>query len=241
MGIELLGFAGGQTRLPPRLFSFLLGVTIRANRSLVPERRIMHTLIKLPYAYDALEPHVDAKTVEIHHTKHHQSYVDKLNAALEGQENLRGFSSLDLVKSLEVVPESIRTVVRNNAGGDACHSMFFTGIGPNKGGVPHGQLAEAINSTFGGFDAFKTQFTAAAMSVFGSGWAWLSANAQGRLEITTTPGHDSPWMVGNTPVLVFDVWEHSYYLKHQNRRAEAVAAFWNVVDWDVAAKRFKGE
>ena len=200
----------------------------------------MHTLIKLPYAYDALEPFLDARTMEIHHTKHHQTYVDKLNAALEKHPQLQSLSSEELIADLAKVPEDVRTAVRNNAGGDANHVMFFTMLGPNRGGQPVGKLAAAINAEFGDFEQFQKKFAAAAAAHFASGWAWLSADASGHLQIETTPGHDSPIMAGRKPILVLDVWEHAYYLKHQNRRADSIAAWWNVMDWEKAEQRFAG-
>jgi superoxide dismutase, Fe-Mn family len=200
----------------------------------------MHTLIKLPYAYDALEPHIDARTMEIHHTKHHQTYVDKLNAALEKHPQLQSLSSVELIADLSRVPEDIRTAVRNNAGGDANHVMFFTMLGPKRGGRPVGKLAAAIDAQFGGFEAFQKQFAAAAVGHFASGWAWLSLDRAGKLLIETSPGHDSPIMAGRKPILVLDVWEHAYYLKHQNRRADSVAAWWNVLDWEQAERNFVG-
>lgn len=199
---------------------------------------VMHTLTPLPYAYDALEPYIDARTMEIHHTKHHQTYVDKLNAALEKYPELQSLSSVELVSDLTRVPEDVRTAVRNNAGGDANHVMFFTMLTPKGGGRPVGKLAGAIDAAFGDFAAFQQKFAAAAASHFASGWAWLSVGPDGKLLIETTPGHDSPWMGGRKPILVLDVWEHAYYLKHQNRRADSIAAWWNVVDWDHAERKF---
>jgi Fe-Mn family superoxide dismutase len=200
----------------------------------------MHTLTKLPYAYDALEPHIDARTMEIHHTKHHQTYVDKLNGALEKHPELFKLSVVELIADLGRVPEDIRTVVRNNGGGHANHEMFFTMLGPNCGGRPVGRLAAAIDTTFGGFEPFQQQFAAAAVAHFASGWAWLSAEDGGKLRIETTPGHDSPVMAGRRPILVLDLWEHAYYLKHQNRRGDSVAAWWNVLDWQQAERNFAG-
>jgi Fe-Mn family superoxide dismutase len=200
----------------------------------------MHPLVKLPYAYDALEPYIDAKTMEIHHTKHHQTYVDKLNAALEKYPELQSLSSEELIADLSRVPEEIRTVVRNNAGGDAAHVMFFSMLSPNGGGKPVGKLAEAIDAAFGSYEDFQKKFAAAAMGHFASGWAWLSVDKSGKLIIETTPGHDSPIMAGRRPILVLDVWEHAYYLKHQNRRADSIAAWWNVINWEIAEKKFAG-
>jgi Fe-Mn family superoxide dismutase len=201
---------------------------------------IMHTLTKLPYAYDALEPHIDARTMEIHHTKHHQTYVDKLNGALEKHPQLFSVSLRELIADLSRVPEDIRTVVRNNGGGHANHEMFFTMLGPKRGGRPVGKLAAAIDATFGDFEGFQQKFAAAAVAHFASGWAWLSLDGGGKLLIETTAGHDSPVMAGRRPILVLDVWEHAYYLKHQNRRGDSVAAWWNVLDWEQAERNFAG-
>ena len=200
----------------------------------------MHTLTKLPYAYDALEPHIDARTMEIHHTKHHQTYVDKLNAALEKHQQLFSLSVVDLIADLDRLPDDIRTIVRNNGGGHANHALFFTMLGPKRGGGPVGKLAAAIDATFGDFQQFQQKFAAAAVGHFASGWAWLSADGGGKLLIETTPGHDSPVMVGRRPILVLDVWEHAYYLKHQNRRGDSVGAWWNVLDWEQAERNFAG-
>ncbi len=200
----------------------------------------MHTLTKLPYAYDALEPHIDARTMEIHHTKHHQTYVDKLNGVLEKHPQLFSLSAVELITDISRVPEGIRTVVRNNGGGHANHEMFFTMLGPKRGGRPVGKLAAAIDATFGDFEQFQQKFTAAAVAHFASGWTWLSLDGGGKLLIETTPGHDSPVMAGRQPILVLDVWEHAYYLKHQNRRGDSVAAWWNVLDWEQAERNFTG-
>jgi Fe-Mn family superoxide dismutase len=175
----------------------------------------MHSLMKLTYAYDALEPHVDARTMEIHHTKHHQAYVDKLNAALEKHSDLQSLSVVDLISDLDHVPEVIRTAVRNNGGGHANHSLFFALIAPGGGDKPQGELADAIDATFGSFDAFQEKFTEAALGRFGSGWAWLSADENGKLIVESTPNQDSPLMSGRTPILGVDVWEHAYYLKYE--------------------------
>ena len=190
----------------------------------------------LPYAHDALEPHIDARTMEIHHGKHHQAYVDNANKALAGTE-WENASVEDVVKALDKLPEDKRGPVRNNAGGHANHSLFWTVIGPNGGGAPSGALGSAIDAAFGSFDAFKEQFAAAAMGRFGSGWAWLVKDGSG-VAITSTPNQDSPLTEGKTPLLGLDVWEHAYYLNYQNRRADYVAAFWNVVNWDEVARRF---
>lgn len=195
-----------------------------------------YSLPSLPYAYDALEPHIDARTMEIHHTKHHQTYITNVNKAIAGT-NLENKSVEDLIRDLASVPENIRTVVRNNGGGHANHSLFWTIMGPKCGGAPTGDLAKAIDSTFGGFDKFKEQFAAAAASRFGSGWAWLSLD-KGGLKIESTANQDSPLMEGRQPVLGLDVWEHAYYLHYQNRRPDYVAAWWNVVNWDAVAQRY---
>ena len=191
----------------------------------------------LPYDYAALEPSIDEQTMRIHHDKHHGTYVNNLNAALENQPNLQGKSIEELLRDINSVPENIRTAVRNNGGGHANHSMFWEIMAPNAGGQPSGALAEAINSSFGGLDAFKEQFTKAATTRFGSGWAWLLADG-GRLEITSTANQDSPLMEGRVPILGLDVWEHAYYLKYQNRRPEYINAWWNVVNWNAVAERF---
>ena len=191
----------------------------------------------LPYDYAALEPSIDEQTMRIHHDKHHGTYVTNLNAALENQPNLQGKSIEELLRDINSVPENIRTAVRNNGGGHANHSMFWEIMAPNAGGQPSGALAEAINSSFGGLDAFKEQFTKAATTRFGSGWAWLLADG-GRLEITSTANQDSPLMEGRVPILGLDVWEHAYYLKYQNRRPEYINAWWNVVNWNAVADRF---
>lgn len=191
------------------------------------------TLPALPYDFAALEPHIDARTMEIHHGKHHQAYINNLNAALEGKADLQGLSLDELLaNNLARVPESIRMAVRNNGGGHHNHSLFWQMIAPNAGGNPTGKIAEAINSTFGSFDAFKTQFADAAAKRFGSGWAWLVVGADGKLQIYSTANQDSPLMEGHKPVLGLDVWEHAYYLNYQNRRPDYVSAFWNVVNWN---------
>lgn len=191
----------------------------------------------LPYANDALEPHIDAQTMEIHHDRHHNTYVTNLNAALENAPELQGKSLEDLIANLEAVPESIRTAVRNNGGGHANHSLFWEVIGPNGGGQPTGALADAINSELGGFDKFKEDFAKAATTRFGSGWAWLVVK-DGKLAVTSTPNQDSPIMEGQTPLLGLDVWEHAYYLKYQNKRPDYISAFWNVVNWEEVGKRY---
>lgn len=194
-------------------------------------------LPQLPYAYDALEPHIDKETMNIHHTKHHNTYVTNLNNALEGNEELLSKTVEEVVANLDAVPEAARTAVRNNGGGHANHSLFWQVISPNGGGEPNGELAEAINSKFGGFEGFKEEFSKAATTRFGSGWAWLVVN-NGELEVTSTPNQDSPLMEGKTPILGLDVWEHAYYLNYQNRRPEYIGAFWNVVNWEEVSKRY---
>ena len=195
------------------------------------------TLAPLPYAYDALEPHLDARTMEIHHAKHHQAYITNLNKALEGHPDLQKKSVEELLRGLPSVPEAIRTAVRNNAGGDANHTLFWSVMKPNGGGEPTGPLAEGIAKKFGGFAKFKEQFTEAAMKRFGSGWAWLVKDKTGELAVVSTANQDSPLSDGQMPLLGLDVWEHAYYLKYQNRRVEYVAAWWNVVNWDAVARR----
>jgi superoxide dismutase, Fe-Mn family len=196
-----------------------------------------YTVPDLPYAFDALEPHIDAKTMEIHHDKHHAAYVTNLNNAIQGTD--LGNQSIEaLVAAIDKVPENIRTVVRNNGGGHANHSLFWTVMGPKAGGQPSGPLADAITSDLGGFDAFKEAFAKAATTRFGSGWAWLSIGPGGKLVVESTPNQDNPLMHGNKPILGLDVWEHAYYLKYQNRRPEYIAAFWNVINWPAVAERF---
>ena len=195
------------------------------------------SLPQLPYEYDALEPHIDKETMNIHHTKHHNTYVTNLNAALEGQEDLAGKSLEELLANIESVPENIRTAVRNNGGGHANHSLFWELLSPNGGGEPTGELAEAIAAKFGSFESFKEEFAKAATTRFGSGWAWLTVK-DGELELYSTANQDSPLMEGKTPILGLDVWEHAYYLNYQNRRPEYIASFWNVVNWDEVSKRY---
>ena len=196
-----------------------------------------YELPALPYAHDALEPHIDARTMEIHHGKHHQAYINNVNGALEGNEELAGKSVEDLVSDLDSVPEDIRGAVRNNGGGHANHSLFWSVMGSGKGGEPGGDLGAAIDATFGSFDAFKDAFAQAGATRFGSGWAWLVVDG-GNLAVTSTANQDSPLMEGKTPILGLDVWEHAYYLNYQNRRPDYIGAFWNVVDWDAVAARF---
>ena len=196
------------------------------------------TLPELPYPQDALEPHIDARTMGIHHDKHHAAYTNNLNAAIEKHPELASKSAEELVKDLSNVPSDIRTAVQNNGGGFLNHNLFWEVMGPNGGGSPSGELAAAINSTFGSLDSFKEQFASAAGTRFGSGWAWLVADANGGLKVYSTANQDSPLMNGDTPLLGLDVWEHAYYLNYQNRRPDYVKAFWNVVSWDAVAKRY---
>ena len=189
-----------------------------------------HQLPPLPYDFAALEPHIDAQTMQIHHGKHHQAYVNNLNAALEKHPDLQGKSAEDLIRNLSAIPEDIRTAVRNNGGGHVNHTMFWKLMSPKGGGSPSGPVANAINAAFGSFDTFKEQFTKAGMGRFGSGWAWL-IDGNGKLAIESTPNQDSPIMEGKKPILGVDVWEHAYYLKYQNRRGDYLGAWWNVVNW----------
>jgi Fe-Mn family superoxide dismutase len=195
------------------------------------------TLPPLPYAYDALEPHIDARTMEIHHTKHHQAYVNNLNAAIEKAPELAGKSLDDLMRGINSVPEAVRAAVRNNGGGHWNHTMFWEIMSAGKGGEPAGKLADAIKSAFGDFSKFKEQFAAAGTGRFGSGWAWL-INDGGKLSIASTPNQDNPLMDGKTAILGLDVWEHAYYLKYQNKRPDYIAAWWNVVNWEAVTRRF---
>jgi Fe-Mn family superoxide dismutase len=201
-----------------------------------------YSLPQLPYANDALEPHIDGRTMEIHHTKHHQAYIDKVNAAIAGS-NLESKSIEDLISDLAAVPDEKRGAVRNNGGGHANHSLFWTIMGPNAGGTPSGDLAAAIDSDLGGFNAFKEAFSNAGATRFGSGWAWLVVK-DGKLAVGSTANQDSPLMgesvagLSGTPILGLDVWEHAYYLKYQNRRPDYIAAFFNVINWDAVADRF---
>ncbi len=197
-----------------------------------------YTLPKLPYAYDALEPNIDARTMEIHHTKHHQGYVNKVNAALEGT----AFADKpieEVLRNINQIPADKKTAVTNNGGGHANHSLFWQIMTPNAEKAPKGDLANAINGAFDSFDNFKSVFSNAAATRFGSGWAWLIVNKGGKLEVISTPNQNSPLMDGNTPVLGLDVWEHAYYLKYQNRRPDYIAAFWNVINWNKVAENFK--
>lgn len=197
-----------------------------------------YELPPLPYAFDALEPHIDAQTMEIHHDRHHATYVNNLNAALEGHDDLSSKSVEDLISNLDAVPENIRTAVRNNGGGHANHSLFWTILSPNGGGNPTGEVADAINESFGSYEKFKEEFAKAAAGRFGSGWAWLIVD-NGKLAITSTPNQDSPLMEGKTPILGLDVWEHAYYLKYQNKRPDYIQAFFNIINWDEVNRRYK--
>jgi Fe-Mn family superoxide dismutase len=195
-----------------------------------------HELAPLPYAFDALEPHIDAQTMQIHHGKHHAAYVNNLNAALEKHPELQGKSVEDLIKDLSALPEAIRTAVRNNGGGHVNHTMFWQLMGPNGGGAPTGKVADAINGAFGSFDAFKEQMNKGGATRFGSGWVWLVDNG-GKLVVESTANQDNPMMEGKRPIMGIDVWEHAYYLKYQNRRPDYLAAWWSVVNWDAVAGR----
>jgi Fe-Mn family superoxide dismutase len=199
-----------------------------------------YELPKLPYAYDALEPHIDARTMEIHHTKHHQSYITNLNKAIKriGNAELESKPIEALIGDLNALPEKVRRAVRNNGGGHANHSFFWKIMGPKAGGEPKGKLADDIKSTFGSFAAFKEKFADAGIKRFGSGWVWLVKNKQGELAITSTPSQNSPLMQGDKPLLGLDVWEHAYYLLYQNRRPDYIKAWWNVVNWDAVAKNY---
>lgn len=197
------------------------------------------TLPPLPYDYNALEPHIDEQTMRLHHDKHHATYVNNLNAALESQPDLQNKSIEDLLAGVERLPESVRTPVRNNGGGHANHTLFWELMAPGGSKEPDGELASAIESTFGGFANFKEQFTKACTGRFGSGWGWLIADRSGKLSIESTANQDSPLMTGKIPVLGCDVWEHAYYLKYQNRRPDYVAAWWNVVNWTEVGRRFE--
>ncbi len=196
-------------------------------------------LPELPYAYDALAPHIDARTMEIHHQKHHGGYVAKLNAALEGHSQLTGRPIDELLRDIQSVPEGIRQAVINNGGGHANHSLFWSIMSGSGGGRPQGELADAITTTFGSFEEFQEKFTAAALNRFGSGWAWLGFDSSGKLHVGSTANQDSPLMHGHLPILGLDVWEHAYYLNYQNRRPDYVAAWWNVVDWGRVAELYK--
>ncbi len=198
-----------------------------------------HELPPLPYAYDALEPHIDSQTMQIHHDKHHAAYVNNLNTALEKYPDLQGKDAEDLIRNLDSVPEDIRTAVRNNGGGHVNHTMFWQIMGPNGSGQPTGALADAINDTFGSFDEFKKQFNDAGTKRFGSGWVWLVRTGDGKLQIVSTANQDNPLSEGHYPILGNDVWEHAYYLKYQNRRPDYLNAWWNVVNWEEVNRRFE--
>jgi Fe-Mn family superoxide dismutase len=195
------------------------------------------TLPDLPYAYDALEPHIDEQTMRIHHDKHHAGYVKKLNAALEGNSDLQNKNVEDILRNIEQVPENIRTAVRNNGGGHANHSLFWEIMSPNGGGEPSGALADAIKKAFGDFNSFKEKFSTAAGGQFGSGWGWLVVG-NGGVDVISTANQDSPYMQGKTPILGLDVWEHAYYLKYQNKRPDYISNWWNVVNWGEVSKRY---
>jgi Fe-Mn family superoxide dismutase len=197
-----------------------------------------YTLPPLPYDYAALEPYIDAKTMEIHYTKHHQAYITNVNNALKDHPDLQGKPIEALISNLAAVPESIRTVVRNNGGGHANHSLFWLLMKPNGGGNPTGAIAGAIDSELGGFDKFKEAFTKAGVTRFGSGWAWLVKGKDGKVAVTSTANQDSPLMEGQTPLLGVDVWEHAYYLKYQNKRPDYIGAWWNTINWDEVNKRY---
>jgi superoxide dismutase, Fe-Mn family len=197
-----------------------------------------YTLPPLPYDYAALEPHIDAKTMEIHYTKHHQTYITNLNNALKDHPTLQGKTIDELISHLDLVPEAIRPVVRNNGGGHANHSFFWQIMKPGGGGDPTGPLAQAITAELGGFTSFKEAFAKAGLGRFGSGWAWLIVGKDGKLAVTSSPNQDSPIMEGLTPLLGVDVWEHAYYLKYQNRRADYITAWWNTLNWDEIGRRY---
>ena len=195
-----------------------------------------YSLPDLPYDYSALEPHIDAKTMEIHHTKHHQTYVDKLNAAIEGKDNLQYDHVDDLLKNFDSVPEDVKGAVRNHGGGHSNHTLFWSIMGPDAGGEPSGEVASAIDDGFGSFKEFREKFNTAATTHFGSGWAWLVLDA-GKLDVISLPNQDSPLITGKVPILGLDVWEHAYYLKYQNKRPDYIEAWWNVVNWDAVNER----
>ena len=193
----------------------------------------------LPYAYDALEPHIDKETMTLHHDKHHQAYVTNLNAAIEKHPELGSKSPSELIKDLNALPEDIRAAVRNNGGGHVNHSMFWEIMKPGGGGVPTGRLAEAIDTAYGGFEAFKTAFNDAGVKRFGSGWTWLVKTSDGKLAVVSTANQDNPMSEGHTPIMGNDVWEHAYYLKYNNRRPEYLAAWWNTINWEMVTQRFE--
>ena len=198
-----------------------------------------YQLPDLPYDYSALEPHIDARTMEIHHTKHHKTYVDKLNAAVEGHDDLQYDNVDDLLKNFDKVPADIQGAVRNHGGGHSNHSLFWTIMGPDGGGEPSGTVASAIDDSFGSFKEFQDKFTTAATAHFGSGWAWLVSDG-GKLDVISLPNQDSPLMTGKTPILGLDVWEHAYYLKYQNKRPDYIEAWWNTINWSGVEQRLGG-
>lgn len=210
-------------------------LTINNNK----ENTVYYTLPALPYAYDALEPHIDARTMEIHHTKHHQAYIDNLNTALAKHPAIAEIPLYELLSNIEQVPHDIRTAVQNHGGGHYNHTFFWAIMSPNGGGKPEGRLADEINKAFGSFEAFQEKFNAAAKSVFGSGWAWLCVNKNGQLEIISMPNQNAPLMQGMKPILGLDVWEHAYYLKYQNKRPDYITAWWNVVNWDQVTEHYE--
>jgi superoxide dismutase, Fe-Mn family len=219
------------------LISSALDDAARAQNPAAPSGPF--TLPPLPYAFDALEPHIDARTMEIHHDKHHQAYVTNLNKSMADHPELGGRPLETLLKNLATLPEDIRTAVRNNGGGHANHSLFWTTLGSNNGGSPGDVLGKAIDRKFGSYASFREQLTKSALGIFGSGWAWLSLDANKQLFIESTPNQDSPLTAGNEPLLGIDVWEHAYYLKYQNKRADYVAAFFNVINWDAMNARYR--
>lgn len=229
LGISTVGLAAGMTRSSSWEW---MGAAIAAETS------GPFTLPPLPYSYDALEPHIDVATMQFHHDKHHATYVSNLNMALQKYPDLQSKTVEELLADLANVPEDILTAVRNNGGGHANHTMFWEIMGPNQGGVPTGTIASAINAQFGSFDAFKQQFNEAGSKRFGSGWAWLVRDRTGKLQVMSTANQDSPLMEGMYPILGNDVWEHAYYLNYQNRRADYLNAWWNVVNWDEVNRRF---
>jgi Fe-Mn family superoxide dismutase len=216
----------------------LLQIPLQKKSTITKEINMAFELPKLAYAYDALEPHIDARTMEIHHTKHHQTYITNLNGAIEKTPELAGKSLEELMSDLNAVPESVRTVVRNHGGGTYNHNLFWEIMGPKASGKPSGEVAQAIEAAFGSFDAFKDEFTKSAIGRFGSGWAWLVKKGNG-LAVVSTANQDTPLSDGLTPILGIDVWEHAYYLNYQNRRPDYVTAWWNVVNWDAVAEKYK--
>jgi superoxide dismutase, Fe-Mn family len=214
-------------------------IPVEANIELETSMAFPHPLPDLGYSYDALEPHIDARTMEIHHQKHHQAYTDKLNAALKDHPDLQGYTVEQLLRGISALPDAVRGAVRNHGGGYANHALFWEVIAPGGSTSPSGDLAQEIDQDLGGFDRFREKFTAAAGGQFGSGWGWLTVSPFGKLHVTATANQDSPMMEGHTPILGVDVWEHAYYLKYQNRRPDYLSAFWNVVNWDAVQVRFE--